>query len=581
MPLVNLFFLEKTLKSPYICFLNFIKKSIMKKIYFLLFTFIATFSYGQEVLINGSFDSWDDANTPTGFTQIESVDQESGEFNSGPYSAKHTGGTSDLGQLITGIIPGTSYTLTLWYKVEAGSGDGSDARIWSKWSTDGTYDNTTDAAVLQGPANGYFDNNGNVWTEYSVTVTAPAAANEFYFEVRTYSGAIVYWDDLSFFQEAGAVPTLSVISPSNGATIPSADVTIEFSAQNFEIGATNAGLDGHLHYYVDGNGPTMVYDTDPFTVMGLSAGSHTVDLELVDNGHQPLANPVTTSVTFDVVIPTQVANLTDLRAGTIGEFYQVMNTPTVTYTRSSRNQKYIQDDSNSAILIDDSPGVIMTTFAVGDGISGLVGELSAFGGVLQFVPSADASVAVGATITPQVVTISDLLSDWEPYESELVQINNTSFTDGGGTFATSTNYDITDPTSRGGSGPMTFRPFNEADYIGETIPSTMIPLVALVAEFGGAPQVSARSLTDFTLSTTSFEVADFNVYPNPTSTGSVNIVSKTNDAIQVSVFDILGKQVLDNTVKNNRLDVSTLNAGVYIMKISQNGNSITKKLVVR
>lgn len=554
----------------------------MKKIYFLLFTFIATLTYGQEVLVNGSFDSWDDANTPTGFNLIESVDQESVEFHSSLYSAKHTGGTSKLNQVINGIIPGTSYTLTLWYKVEAGTGDGQDARIWSKWATDGTLDNSSDAAVLQGPSNGYFDNNMNMWTEYSVTVTAPATANEFYFEVRTYSGAIVYWDDFSFFQEAGAVPTLSVISPSNGATIPSADVTVEFSAQNFDIGPTDAGLDGHLHYFVDGSGtPNMVYNTDPFTVMGLSAGSHTIDLELVDNMHQPLANPVTASVTFDVVIPTQVANLTALRAGTIGDYYEVMNTPTVTYTRTSRNQKYIQDDSNSAILIDDSPGTIATAFSIGDGISGLVGRLSAFNGVLQFVPSADASVVAGATITPQVVTISDLLSDWEPYESELVQINNTTFTDAGGIFAVQ-NYDITDPTSRGGgSGPMIFRPFSEADYIGQTIPSGMIPLVSLVGEFGGAPQVSARSLTDFTLSTTSYELNDFSVYPNPTSTGYVNISSKSNDTIQVSVFDILGKQVVENTVRNNRLDVSTLNAGVYIMKISQNGNSITKKLVIR
>ena len=553
----------------------------MKKIYFLLFTFITTFSYGQEVLVNGNFDSWDDVNTPTGFTLIESVDQESVEFNSSLYSAKHTGGTSKLGQLITGIIPGTSYTLTLWYKVEAGTGDGDDARIWSKWATDGTYDNTTDAAVLQGPANGYFDNNGNVWTEYSVTVTAPAAANEFYFEVRTYSGAIVYWDDLSFFQEAGAVPTLSVISPSNGATIPSADVTIEFSAQNFVIGNPGSGGDGHLHYYVDGSGtPTMVYNTDPFTVMGLSAGTHTVDLELVDDSHQPLANPVTTSVTFDVVIPTQVADLAALRAGTIGDYYEVASTSTVTYTRTSRNQKYIQD-SSAGMLIDDSAGNITGTYVIGDGITGLVGRLGDFNGVAQFIPSGDATATTGATVTPQIVTISDLLAGWEDYESELVQINSTSFTDAGGTFATSTNYDITDPTSRGGSGPMVFRPFNEAPYIGETIPAGTISLVALVAEFGGAPQVSARTLADLTLSTTSYELADFNVYPNPTSTGSVNITSKTNDAIQVSVFDILGKQVLENTVKNNRLNVSTLNAGVYIMKISQNGNSITKKLVVR
>ncbi|MFV0571949.1 MAG: T9SS type A sorting domain-containing protein, partial [Xanthomarina gelatinilytica] len=68
---------------------------------------------------------------------------------------------------------------------------------------------------------------------------------------------------------------------------------------------------------------------------------------------------------------------------------------------------------------------------------------------------------------------------------------------------------------------------------------------------------------------------------NPTSTGYVNITSKTNDVINVAVFDILGKQVLNNAVNNNRLNVSTLTTGVYIMKISQNGQVITKKLVVK
>ncbi|PWI30753.1 hypothetical protein DI383_04710 [Flavobacteriaceae bacterium LYZ1037] len=84
-----------------------------------------------------------------------------------------------------------------------------------------------------------------------------------------------------------------------------------------------------------------------------------------------------------------------------------------------------------------------------------------------------------------------------------------------------------------------------------------------------------------TLSVIQNNISEFVIYPNPTSTGFVNISSKTNDTIQVAVFDILGKQVLKNTINNNRLNVSTLTAGVYIMNISQNGNSITKKLVVR
>ncbi|MCX7547002.1 DUF6130 family protein [Xanthomarina sp. F1114] len=551
----------------------------MKKIYLLLFTFLTvSFSFGQELLVNGTFESWDDATTPTGWTHVENVEQEATEVHSGSYSVKQssTGGTKDLGQRVTGIVPGNSYTVTVWYKVE--SGDGTDARIWSKWATDGSNDHTTDADVLQGVGpGGYFDNNGNVWTEYSVTVTAPATANEFYFEVRTYSGAVVYWDDFSLFQEAGAVPTLGVTSPANGAIIPSSDVDVELSVQNFVVGNPGTGADGHIHYTLDGGTAVMKYDTDPISLTGLSAGPHTLNVELVDDSHQPLNPAVTTSVTFEVIVPTQVANLTELRAGTVGDFYQLMNSPTVTYTRTSRNAKYIQDSSGSAILIDDTAGAITTTFAIGDGMSGLVGELGEFNNVLQFIPSTDASVVSGETITPEIVTVTDLLAGPAPYQSELVQIEYATFADAGGTFDGYTNYDISDPSG----GPLTFRPFNEADYVGGTIPSGQIPITGIVGEYNGVAQISARSLDDFVLSTSSYELASFNVYPNPVSNGFVNISSKTNEVIQVTVFDILGKQVLNSTVNNNKLNVSTLNTGVYILKISQNGQSTTKKLVIK
>ncbi|WP_417858060.1 DUF5689 domain-containing protein [Xanthomarina gelatinilytica] len=377
-------------------------------------------------------------------------------------------------------------------------------------------------------------------------------------------------------------PTLNILTPGEGATlIPgTTSVNLSINVQNFNVGPTTGGFDGHIHWTINGNAQSMKYDTNDESISVADGQSYTIFMQLVDNAHAPISPAVNATVNFSVASATVVADLAALRADYVangaGAYYQLSSTPTVTYTRSNRNQKYIQDVT-AGILIDDAAGNISTTFAIGDGMSGLMGQASEFNGVLQLTPITDASVTTGTTVTPQVVTITDLLTGWETYESELVQINNTSFTDAGGTFATSTNYDITDPST----GTMVFRPFNEADYIGETIPSGTLPLVGLIAEFGGAPQISARSLNDLTLSTSAYELTDFSVYPNPTSTGYVNITSKTNDVINVAVFDILGKQVINNTVNNNRLDVSTLTTGVYIMKISQNGQVITKKLVVK
>lgn len=85
-----------------------------------------------------------------------------------------------------------------------------------------------------------------------------------------------------------------------------------------------------------------------------------------------------------------------------------------------------------------------------------------------------------------------------------------------------------------------------------------------------------------TLSNQEFTITNgFKVYPNPTSLGYVNIVSANSEAISVAVYDILGKEVINQTLNNNRLNVSTLNTGVYIMQVTQNNATITKKLIVK
>lgn len=93
--------------------------------------------------------------------------------------------------------------------------------------------------------------------------------------------------------------------------------------------------------------------------------------------------------------------------------------------------------------------------------------------------------------------------------------------------------------------------------------------------------VIAEDFNQTTLSTPSLTATEFNVYPNPTSDGFVNITSENNDTINITVYDILGKEVLNSPVINNRLNVSSLTTGLYMMKITQNNASITKKLVIK
>lgn len=75
-------------------------------------------------------------------------------------------------------------------------------------------------------------------------------------------------------------------------------------------------------------------------------------------------------------------------------------------------------------------------------------------------------------------------------------------------------------------------------------------------------------------------VGQFSIYPNPATKGYVNISSKVSGAKNISVFDVLGKQVIKTTLNGERLDISALNSGIYILKIEQGKASTTKKLVI-
>jgi Secretion system C-terminal sorting domain/Lamin Tail Domain len=102
-----------------------------------------------------------------------------------------------------------------------------------------------------------------------------------------------------------------------------------------------------------------------------------------------------------------------------------------------------------------------------------------------------------------------------------------------------------------------------------------------VSALAGGDLGTPGATNDFALSTNDFTANDFKIYPNPTSTGFIDISSNNNAAMKVTVFDVLGKQVINQMVSNKRLDVSNLNTGVYIMRVTQDNASVTKKLVIK
>ncbi|WP_418508530.1 alpha-amylase family glycosyl hydrolase [Corallibacter sp.] len=83
-----------------------------------------------------------------------------------------------------------------------------------------------------------------------------------------------------------------------------------------------------------------------------------------------------------------------------------------------------------------------------------------------------------------------------------------------------------------------------------------------------------------TLSTENFtNISTLTIYPNPTSN-----TFKANRALdKVSIFDTTGKLVFSETgrfEKNHEFNVSNLTQGLYIVKLSENNNATTRKLII-
>jgi hypothetical protein len=81
------------------------------------------------------------------------------------------------------------------------------------------------------------------------------------------------------------------------------------------------------------------------------------------------------------------------------------------------------------------------------------------------------------------------------------------------------------------------------------------------------------------LSTDSFSWDALSIYPNPTSLNYV--VVNYNQELLVEVFNILGKKVSAKTVtsSDSRVDISNLSSGIYLLKISNQESSITRKII--
>jgi hypothetical protein len=81
-----------------------------------------------------------------------------------------------------------------------------------------------------------------------------------------------------------------------------------------------------------------------------------------------------------------------------------------------------------------------------------------------------------------------------------------------------------------------------------------------------------------------FSENEVNIYPNPTKDLlNIRLCNTNHGYLKLTMFDASGKVLISKTEnasnsKEYRMDVSNLNVGLYLLKITSNEKTITKKI---
>ncbi|PQV48876.1 putative secreted protein (Por secretion system target) [Jejuia pallidilutea] len=89
----------------------------------------------------------------------------------------------------------------------------------------------------------------------------------------------------------------------------------------------------------------------------------------------------------------------------------------------------------------------------------------------------------------------------------------------------------------------------------------------------------SENVTAASLSNDIFSVSSFKIYPNPANT-SITIKSSDVKIESVEVFNMLGKNILKSRLVDDKLNVSELASGVYMLRISSTNASTTRRIVI-
>ena len=99
-----------------------------------------------------------------------------------------------------------------------------------------------------------------------------------------------------------------------------------------------------------------------------------------------------------------------------------------------------------------------------------------------------------------------------------------------------------------------------------------------ISEYGETEDYTANIGT---LGVNDEDIMQVRLFPNPVDGNFVTIQTPINGTKEIEVFDLVGKRVINTNLMSDSLDVSELNTGIYMVKVTIENLTSTSKLIIK
>lgn len=330
------------------------------------------------------------------------------------------------------------------------------------------------------------------------------------------------------------------------------DVTIDYTAG----GTSTYTIDTAGNGTIGGDNPSTVA-AGQIIITGVTEG---VDFTVTITGDPANSS---CSLTRNISSPACLANVTCANPGDI-ILTEIMQNPNAT---NDNEGEYFEVYNTTSAPIDMLGYEIVDLTNAAENFTIITSVIVPANGYAVFVANVDTTLNGG--ITPDYVY--DGTSTFLGNGSDEISIQC------GGTVIDEVSWDngATFPDGNGVSMELALSKYNATDNdLGAN-------WGLAVSAYGAGDLGTPGAANDFTLSNNQFTINSVKMYPNPVDGNTLNFSVENGNTVDVIIYSALGQQVISQTGVRNSLNVSSLDSGLYIVKITQDGNSQTRKLVVQ